>query len=219
MEEENAMTRLTVLGGTGYAGGAIVAEAARRHHPVTAYSRTAPVRPVDGVTYVQGDVLDADVLDVVFDDADVVVHALSPRGELEHLLVKVAGDIAERADRASVRLGVVGSAGSLTATPGGPALIESPDTPEQFRAEGLSMYLILEELRTSPATLDWFSLTPDPGFGSHAPGESTGRFRLGGDVLLTGGTGRPISGADFATALLDEVETPRHHRQQFSVAY
>ncbi len=213
------MTGITVLGGTGYAGGVIVAEAARRHHQVTAYSRTPPVRPVGGVTYVQGDVLDDDVLDVVFDAADVVVQALSPRGELEHLLEKVAGDIAERAGRASVRLGVVGSAGSLTVTAGGPALVDSPDTPEQFRAEGLIMYAILEDLRTSPATVDWFSLTPDPGFGSHAAGERTGHFRLGGDVLLTGGTGRPISGADFATALLDEVETPRHHRQQFSVAY
>ena len=92
-----------------------------------------------------------------------------PRGELEYLLVKVAGDIAERADRASVRLGVVGSAGSLTATAGGPALIESPDTPEQFRVEGLIVHTILEELRSRPATLDWFSLTPTLASGRTLP--------------------------------------------------
>ena len=45
------MTRITVLGGTGYGGAAVVAEAARRGHAVTACSRHAPERPVAGVTY------------------------------------------------------------------------------------------------------------------------------------------------------------------------
>ena len=49
------MTAITVIGGTGYAGAAIVAEAARRGHAVTAISRTAPGTPAEGVTYVTGD--------------------------------------------------------------------------------------------------------------------------------------------------------------------
>ena len=52
------MSRITVLGGTGYAGSAVVREAAARGHEVTAFSRTLPAEQVVGVTYVQGDAVD-----------------------------------------------------------------------------------------------------------------------------------------------------------------
>lgn len=46
------------------------------------------------------------------------------------------------------------------------------------------------------------------------------RFRLGGDVLLTDENGvSDISGADFAQAFVDEIETPTHTGQRFTVAY
>lgn len=52
------------------------------------------------------------------------------------------------------------------------------------------------------------------------PGERTGAFRLGKDTLLTDGKGESrISAEDFAVALVDEVENPRHIRQRFTVAY
>ena len=76
------MSRITVIGGTGYAGSAIVAEAARRGHQVTALSRSAPASGVPGVTYVQGDAADEAVLAPLVADAEVVVAALSPRGAL-----------------------------------------------------------------------------------------------------------------------------------------
>lgn len=45
-------------------------------------------------------------------------------------------------------------------------------------------------------------------------------FRLGGDVLLTDENGvSDISGADFAQAFVDEIETPTHTGQRFTVAY
>ena len=48
----------------------------------------------------------------------------------------------------------------------------------------------------------------------------TGHFRLGGDVLLTDENGvSDISGADFALAFVDEIETPAHKGQRFTVAY
>ena len=52
------------------------------------------------------------------------------------------------------------------------------------------------------------------------PGERTGSFRLGGDRLLTDTDGRSwISMEDFAIALVDELETPRHSRQRFTIGY
>ena len=53
-----------------------------------------------------------------------------------------------------------------------------------------------------------------------APGERTGKYRVGGDQLLTDSEGESrISINDHAVAMLDEAERPQHHRQRFSVAY
>src|SRR3954470_5787443 len=86
-----AMTRITVLGGTGYAGSHIVREAAGRGHDVVAVSRNRVAEPVEGVTYRAGDVLDGAFLDQVVADAEVVVETLSPRGELTGRLEEVVG--------------------------------------------------------------------------------------------------------------------------------
>ena len=78
----------------------------------------------------------------------------------------------------------------------------------------------LETLRTTPPDFDWFFLSPALSFGAHVPGERTGSFRIGGDVMLTDASGiSAISGADYAIAFVDEIEKPVHHRQRFTVAY
>ncbi len=52
------------------------------------------------------------------------------------------------------------------------------------------------------------------------PGERTGRYRLGGDDPLVGPDGRSrITYDDYAVALLDEAEAPRHDRTRFTVGY
>jgi hypothetical protein len=51
------------------------------------------------------------------------------------------------------------------------------------------------------------------------PGERTGKFRLGKDDLLVNDKGSSISFEDFAVALADEIETPKHSRQRFTVGY
>jgi putative NADH-flavin reductase len=52
------------------------------------------------------------------------------------------------------------------------------------------------------------------------PGQRTGTFRLGQDTLLTDRDGKSwISYEDFAVALFDEIEQPRHIRQRLTVGY
>lgn len=52
------------------------------------------------------------------------------------------------------------------------------------------------------------------------PGERTGRYRVGGDQLMTDEAGESrISLQDYAVAMLDEAEQPAQHRARFSVAY
>jgi uncharacterized protein len=71
-------------------------------------------------------------------------------------------------------------------------------------------------LRAVTTPVDWLMLTPVGDF--EADGVRTGFYRIGGDQPPAhSGSGR-LSYADFAIALLDEIEQPRHHRTRISVA-
>lgn len=215
------MARITVVGGTGYAGGHVVAMAASRGHEVTSWSRSLPEQKVEGVTYATGDVRDDHVLAQVVRGADVLVTALSPRGDLagEGVQRALQQRIAAAAKEAGVRLGVVGGAGSLLVAEGGPKVHETDGFPEEFRPEAQEMGGVLEDLRAGDPELDWFFVSPAGTFGAYAPGEYTGSYRVGGDVLLTDENGESfISGPDFALAMVEEIENPTHRRQRFTVA-
>ncbi|POH58987.1 NAD(P)-dependent oxidoreductase [Arthrobacter glacialis] len=213
------MAKVKVLGGTGYAGSNIVRVAVERGHEVTSYSRNLPADAVKGANYVTGSVFDPDFLAQVVADADVVVETLSPRGDLEGKLEGVVAELSVLAQDAGVRLGVVGGAGSLLVAPGGPKLMDG-DFPVEFLAEATTGEALLEALRVSAGELDWFYVSPAAAFGAWVPGEATGTFRIGGDVLLVDADGNSnISGADLAAALVDEIESPAHRRQRFTVAY
>jgi putative NADH-flavin reductase len=212
--------RITVLGGTGYAGSAIVEEAARRGHEVTSYSRSMPANPVEGVRYRTASVLDDAVLAESVTDTDVVFEALSPRGELEGKLEGVVERLIPLADAAGVRLGVLGGASSLLVSPEGPRLIDVRPPAPEIAVEVNTGVALLDIVRAAPESLDWFFLSPAAGFGGFAPGERTGTYRLGDDVLLTDAEGTSyISAEDLAIAIVDEIEQPKHSRRRFHVAY
>ena len=88
------MAHVVVLGGTGYAGGHIAAEAVGRGLTVTSWSRSLPEEQIGGVEYRTGDLLDAAVLEEALSGADVVVGALSPRGALDGKLREVYSEVA-----------------------------------------------------------------------------------------------------------------------------
>lgn len=214
------MARITVLGGTGYGGGAVVREAARRGHEVVAVSRTAPERPVPGVTQVTGSVLDPDVLGPVVAGADVVFEALSPRGDMAGKVEGVFADLVQLARGNGTRLGVLGGASSLLVSPGGPRLLDvEPAEPEVLPEVELGIRK-LETLEAAPEDLDWFYVSPAAEFGAWVPSPETGHYRTSDDVLLRDPDGRSeISAADLAIAVLDEIEQPSHRRRRFHVAH
>ena len=112
------------------------------------------------------------------------------------------------------RLLVVGGAGSLEVAPG-KALVDTPGFPEAYKAEGRAGTRFLEVLKETE--LDWTFLSPSAEF---APGERTGKFRLGENQLLVDATGKSrISMEDYAIAFVDELEHPKHHRRRFTVGY
>lgn len=213
------MARIVIIGGTGYVGGHIAAEAASRGHEVVSVSRTEPEGPVDGVAYEHGSVLDLDGLAGALSRADVVVSAISPRGDMADRGVEALAGLTERLAGTGTRLGVVGGAmGSLSA-PGGPRLWDL-GVPEQYRHEAKVGIDGLDLLQATQPELDWFFVHPPKVFGAWEPGERTGRYRTGGDVIVEAADGSSyISGADFAVAFVDEIENPAHRRDRFTVGY
>lgn len=213
------MTRIKVLGGTGYGGSAIVSEAARRGHQVTSYSRTAPAEPVEGVTYVLGSLLEEDRLQEVVQDADVVFETLSPRGELAGRLETLVDRLITLAEDAGVRLGVLGGVSSTLVAEGGPRFFDVHEPPAEVLPEVLTGIALLDALRAAPEGLDWFYVSPAASFGAWLPQRVTGGYRTSDDVLLTDDDGESyIAAPDLALAVLDEIERPAHHRRRFHVA-
>ena len=214
------MSHIVVLGGTGYTGANLVHEAATRGHQVTSVSRSAPPadEQVDGVTYATGNALD--VAADVISGADVVIATLSPRGDNAGRLVETYAKLADLANDAGARFVQIGGFSSLRPAPGAPRFVEG-EIPEEYRAEALEGEATRASLAANaPESLDWLFVSPAGEYGAFAPGERTGAFRTSDEVALFAEDGSTrISGADFATAIVDELESPTRKRAHFSVAY
>ena len=215
------MSRIVVIGGTGYAGSAIVAEAAARGHEVAAFSRSLPDDRVQGVDYIQGDATDEATLASVISGADVVVAALAPRGPLAGPFRDVNGTIARLADAENARLFVVGGYSSLRPAAGAPRFVEDlSHAPAEVHDEILAgAALIIEDLPATPETLNWVFVSPALAFGAFAPGERLGEYRLGDDVAVRPEDGGAISAPDYATGLVDLIEQENHHRAHVNLAH
>ncbi|MBG6056078.1 putative NADH-flavin reductase [Salinibacterium sp. CAN_S4] len=216
------MSIVTVIGGTGYAGSAIVKEAASRGHDVISFSRTLPADDarVAGVRYDTGSMLDAEVRSRAITGSDVVVSALSPRGELDGRILEADLALAHLAGEHGVRFVVVGGFSSLRTEAGGNRIAEGDQIPAEFAGEARQMVAVLEALMATDDSVDWVFVAPAMNFGAYAPGESLGHYRVGGEVALFDSNGvSAVSGADFALAIVDEVEKPAHHRALISIAY
>jgi putative NADH-flavin reductase len=109
---------------------------------------------------------------------------------------------------------VVGGASSLLA--GGQRLFDSPHFPAEYKPEAGAGIEFLDALKAEPE-LDWTYLSPSMIFDGS---ERTGHYRTGGDELLTAADGKSsISFPDFAIAMADEIESPKHRRKRFTVGY
>lgn len=204
------MSKIAIIGATGRAGSQLLEEALRRGHSVTAIARdTSKLGERAGVVSKNLDVLDAQALQAAVAGHDVVISAA-------HFATIPASAVIGPVKQAGVkRLLVVGGAGSLL-LPDGSRVIDAANFPAEYKAEASAGAQFLEALRQEQE-LDWSFLSPSALF---VEGERRGTFRLGKEHLLVDGEGQSqISFADFAIALLDEVEKPAHSRQRFTVGY
>ncbi|RLU10339.1 3-beta hydroxysteroid dehydrogenase [Pseudomonas prosekii] len=204
------MSKIAIIGATGRAGSQLLEEALRRGHSVTAIARdTAKIGARAGVVSKSVDALDAEALQAAIAGHDVVISAA-------HFATLPASAVIGPVKNAGVkRLLVVGGAGSLL-LPGGGRVIDSEGFPEEYKTEASAGAVFLQNLRQEQQ-LDWTFVSPSAEF---VEGERTGTFRIGQDNLLVSAQGRSwITFADYAIALLDEVETPKHSQQRFTVGY
>jgi len=207
---------VVVYGATGKAGGRIVKELVSRGHKVTGVARNVDsLKGQPGVTAKVDDLSNVDAIAAVIQGADAVVTAYQPPADDTDLLVDVTKREIAAVKKAGVpRLLVVGGAGLLEVSPG-VTLIQSGHLPAVWLPIATSHEKALGVLRASD--INWTYLSPAAFF---EPGERTGKFRLGTKELIANDKAESrISMEDYAIAMVDEIEKPRHERGAFSVGW
>jgi putative NADH-flavin reductase len=202
--------KVAVIGATGRIGSKITAELLRRGHSITAIARNpekAPSHP--DVAAVKGDLTDPEGVAAAVRGHDAVISSapFNPG---------ISAKVLEAVRKSGVKRYVaVGGAGSLKAADG-TLVMDNPQIPPEWRPsiqEGAQLLRLLRADRD----LEWTFFSPAVFIG---PGERTGQFRLGGDEVVTAADGKSsISYDDYAIALVDELERPKHVRGRFTIGY
>ena len=197
---------IAVYGATGALGSKIVEEAVSRGHDVTGVSRRGGA--IENAGIISADLSDTAEFARIASENDVVVIAAGPSrtGESHEPTIEAHRSIV--AAKPDTRVFIVGGAGSLYA--GDVQLKDTPGFPEIYKLEAETMSAVLD-VYTASTGLNWTVLSPAPMI---APGERTGAYTTG----LESPVGDSISTEDFAVAVLDEIETPAHRNQRFTVA-
>ncbi|WP_099351532.1 NAD(P)-dependent oxidoreductase [Fredinandcohnia onubensis] len=206
--------KVGIIGASGKAGSLILNEAVERGHEVTAI-----VRDASKVQNVQVSVIEKNVLDLKSADVehlDVVVNAFgAPLGE-EQAHVVAGHALIEAVKGTDTRIIVVGGAGSLYVDEAKTLqLIDTPEFPDFVKPTGKGQARNLQELKET-ADITWTFISPSAFFDPE--GKRTGAYQTGKDNLLVNSKGESyISYADFAIAVVDEIENPKHLNQRFTV--
>ena len=205
-----------VYGATGNAGSEIVKELVRRGHKVTGVARhVEKLNGQQGVTAKTDDLSNVDAIAAIIQGADVVVSAYQPPADNTDALIDVTKREVEAVKKAGgPRLLVVGGAGQLEVAPG-VTLIKSGHLPQEYMSIAISHEKAAQVLKESD--INWTYIAPAAFF---VPGDRTGKYRTGTNNLVTDAKGESrISFADYAIAMVDEIEKPAHERALFSVGY
>lgn len=202
--------KLALAGASGNIGSRVLDEALARGHQVTAISRDpARLAARDGMTAVRGDTSDPDAFARVLAGHDAAVLSIKWNENDVHKVLE-----AVRKSGVGRCLFVVG-AGSLLRSDGRTHfdhMAEKGIQPPTSKPAALA----LAEVR-KVIDLAWTAISPPA---SIQPGQRTGAFRLGLDHLLEDADGQSlISREDFAIAIVDELEKPRHVHKRFTAAY
>ena len=216
------MKKIVIIGATGYVGSAILKEALGRGHQVKAIvrdpSKLTLIHP--HLKVVGGSVTDTYFLSRELAKSDAVISAFNPGWSNPNIYEETLegyGSILCAVRNSGVhRFLMVGGAGSLLVAPGR-QLMDEPDVPKKLLPGIRGMAKVYTDLLLPEKSVDWVFLSPAANM---APGERTGKFRLGKDELIVDESGDSnISVEDFAVAMIDELEQEKHHQERFTLGY
>lgn len=205
--------KIAVVAANGKAGQLIVREAIERGNDVTAFVRSENRTVAENV--VVKDIMDLTPKDLVGFDAVVdAFGAWTPETLPQHSTT--LAHLCDILSGTDTRLLVVGGAGSLYVNPEHTMTVsETPDFPEIFKPLASAMAKALSDLRERD-DVRWTYISPAGDF--QAEGERTGDYILAGEELTLNDRGESIiSYADYAIAMVDEIESGDHIQQRISV--
>ena len=209
------MKKVAVVCAAGKQGRLLVDEAVSRGYDVTGF-----VRGSDKVANPKARTIVKDLFDLTREDLagfDAVIDAFGAwtpetlplhKTSLKHLCDILSGT--------QVRLLVVGGAGSLYVNPEHTVQVKDLESfPDMFKPLANMQGAALDDLRRR-SDVQWTFLSPAGDF--VADGERTGEYLLGGEEYFVNDKGESrISYADYAIAMVDEIENANNIQKRFSV--
>ncbi|MDR1913603.1 MAG: NAD(P)H-binding protein [Clostridiales bacterium] len=206
--------KIGVIGANGKAGALISKEAIDRGHVVTAIVREKSKVESKGFHHI----LEKNIYDLIPSDLsglDAVISAYGlPFGEEHYNVYKnaIAKLIEVFKQLPDVRLLIVGGAASLYTDPRKKHRFLD-EIPEAWRRDPADMAEGFKLLQQADINWTYFS----PAYTFDYGGKRTGTYTLGGDFAITNSTNESyISYADYAVAMVDEVENAFHVRRRFT---
>ncbi|MBR4749158.1 MAG: NAD(P)-dependent oxidoreductase [Abditibacteriota bacterium] len=205
--------KIAVVCANGKAGKLIVKEAVSRGMDVTAVVRDenksmAPKALIK-------DLMELTAADLAGFDAVVDAFGAWEEDKLDGH-VKTSQHLCDLLSGTDTRLLIVGGAGSLFVDPEHTAVVcDGPDFPAVFLPLAKAQGEELAKLRERN-DVKWTFISPAGDF--QAEGERTGKYILAGEELTLNSRGESIiSYADYAVAMVDEIEKGDHIQQRISV--
>lgn len=204
------MSGIVVIGAGGRVGRAVVAEAVRRGHGVTAAVRS-PERHAglagEGVRVLRVDAVDPASVREAVRGHRALVSTVYDQGTDPSVFFPASARALVEGAAGVDRLVHVGLA-PLLPTAAGTPLMDEPGYPDHrafFAAHAAAL-----EVLAGGGVADWVALSPAGDFDRGS--EPVGRYRV-----APGAADSVITAEDFALAVLDEIEKPRHHRVHVGV--
>ncbi|MED4646389.1 NAD(P)-dependent oxidoreductase [Bacillus inaquosorum] len=207
--------KIGIIGASGKAGSQILKEAKTRGHEVTAIVRSSSKVQEQHIAILEKDVFELTAEDIK--PFDVVVNAFGAAPGQEHLHVEAGRAlISILKDAKNTRLLVVGGAGSLFVDEAKTIrLMDTPEFPKEYLPTASNQGENLKDLQQTDS-ISWTFLSPAAFF--DPAGKRTGSYQKGKDNVIVNAKGDSyISYADYAIAVLDELEHPEHKNERFTV--
>ncbi|MFJ8237735.1 NAD(P)-dependent oxidoreductase [Ureibacillus sp. NPDC094379] len=206
--------KIGIIGANGKAGENILREALLRGFEVTAIVRNKEKLYIQDIPIIEKEIFDLTRSEL--SQFDVIVNAFEENAGEQHLYTEVGSFLISLLENTHTKLFVIGGAGSLIVdTESSTHLIGIPNLSEKSKDIAKQRLEILRFLQQS--SIRWTFLSPSIIF--DADGPRTGHYILGkGRILLNSQYLSYVSYADYAIAVIDEIENPQFENEQVIVA-